>query len=547
MSKISDGGKAPRKRPVARTGHKSTPPKPAKKTQPSRNKSGKTTDRPPAKRTRQSGSEDKSRDSGKARPDNRRRAWKARKSSAGEQNRPQQKKPVGNRKKTSGFEGFAAREAAVMLLHNVLTRRRPMDELLNQARRIPELARLSKADRAFARAIAATALRRHGQLRAVLDSFMEKGLPERAGPLREILLAASAQLLFLESPPHAVLNIAVQQVKRDPASQRYDKLANAVLRRVSEKGPALIKQQQENQQAGRLNTPGWLWNAWCKSYDKQTAQYIAEAHLHQAQLDLSIVRDPELWAQKLGGQLLPTGSVRLRAKGRIEHLPGYDDGAWWVQDMAAALPVQLLGNIRGKRIADLAAAPGGKTAQLIAAGAEVTAVDSSKGRLKRLVENLERLEMDAEIIEADILQWQPDEKYDAVLLDAPCSATGTIRRHPDLPFLKKRQDVQELAQIQSNMLDRALAFLKPGGTLVYCTCSLQPEEGPDRIRALLKRHKKVKCDPIRAGELAGHSEWISSTGHLRTLPFFRPAAKTGSSKKITPGMDGFFAARLITG
>ena len=518
MSKISSAGHAPRKRPSPqKSASKKTPGK-GKKTAPRK----KTADQP--------------------KPDNRRAAYKARQKNKGKPAGP--KNEAGRERKTTGFEGFAARQAAILLLHNVMTRRRPMDELLNQAERIPELKRLSKADRGFARAIAATALRRHGQLMDVINHFLDKGLPERCGTLREILVSASAQLLILESPPHAVINIAVQQVKRDPDARRFDKLANAVLRRVSEKGPALIQKQIEEHKVGRLNTPNWLWNSWVRAYGKQQAGYICEAHLHQAQLDLTIKGNARIWAEKLGGTLLPTGSVRLRAKGRIEHLQGFEAGEWWVQDMAAALPAKLLGDVKGKRIADLAAAPGGKTAQLAAAGAEVTAIDWSKGRLKRLIENLERLELEAEIIQGDILHWQPEEKFDAVLLDAPCSSTGTIRRHPDLPFLKKESDVKELAKIQSTLLDRALGFVKPGGQLIYCTCSLQAEEGPEQIKALLKRNKKIRCQPIKAEEVAGHADWITKNGHLRTLPHYRPAPKT-DLKKVAPGMDGFFAARIL--
>ncbi|MCP4935226.1 MAG: MFS transporter [bacterium] len=433
-----------------------------------------------------------------------------------------------------------AREAAVVLLQNVLTNRRPLDEILLQSDKVPELAHLAKADRGFARAIAATALRRHGQLLDVIGQFMEKGIPDRAGPLREILISAAAQLLFLDSPPHAVLNIAVQQVKRDHNSRRYDKLANAVLRRVSEKGPDLIKAQD----AGRLNTPNWLWNSWCKAYDKQTAKYIAEAHLHQAQLDLSVVENPDVWAKKLGGALLPTGSIRLKHKGRIENIEGFEDGAWWVQDAAAALPVKLLGDIKGKRVADLAAAPGGKSAQMAAQRAKVTALDWSVGRLKRLQENFDRLELEADIVCGDILDWQPDELFDAVLLDAPCTSTGTIRRHPDLPYLKRQSDIEELGKIQARLLDKALVFVKPGGTLIYCTCSLQPEEGEQQIAALLKRNKKVKLDIILPEELAGRDDWITPQGTLRTLPYHRPFDKA-EFKKVGSGMDGFFAARIL--
>ncbi len=544
MSKISDAGNAPRKRPSAKNSPQKSTSKSNRHSPGDGNKRGDARDEKSPRK-----------------PDNRRRAHAARSARKdGDQEggkRPYKQqdrknaKPVeqkGNAKKSArrnhfkpkGPEGIAAREAAVVLLQNVLSNRRPLDEILVQSDKVPELAHLTKADRGFARAIAATALRRHGQLLDVIGQFMDKGIPDRAGPLREILISAAAQLLFLDSPPHAVLNIAVQQVKRDHNSRRYDKLANAVLRRVSEKGPDIIKAQD----AGRLNTPNWLWNSWCKAYDKQTAKYIAEAHLHQAQLDLSIKENPDVWAKKLGGALLPTGSIRLKHKGRIENIEGFEDGEWWVQDAAAALPVQLLGDIKGKRVADLAAAPGGKTAQMAASGANVTALDWSVGRLKRLQENFERLELDADIVCGDILNWQPEEKFAAVLLDAPCTSTGTIRRHPDLPYLKRQSDIDELGKIQARLLDKALEFVKPGGTLVYCTCSLQPEEGEQQIAALLKRNKKVKLDEIKPIELAGRDDWITEQGTLRTLPHHRPFDKA-EFKKVGSGMDGFFAARII--
>ena len=547
MSNISDAGKAPRKRPSA----KNSPSKSKRKAPDNRNKRGgeNRTDgdkpaRKPDNRRRAHAARTAAKNEGKSgehkdgkeryKGDNRDRSGTG--SRAGFKRRTQNTKDTQRRPSgPSGLEGIAAREAAVVLLSNVLGNRRPLDEILVNADHFPELAKLSKADRGFARAIAATALRRHGQLLDVIGHFMEKGIPDRAGPLREILISAAVQLLFLDSPPHAVINIAVQQVKRDHNSRRYDKLANAVLRRVSEKGPAIVKEQD----AGRLNTPNWLWNSWVRSYGKQHASYICEAHLHQAQLDLSIKEDPNDWAKTIGGTMLPTGSLRLKHKGRIENIEGFDDGAWWVQDAAAALPVKLMGNIKGKRVADLAAAPGGKTAQMAALGADVTAIDWSAGRLKRLQENLERLELDADIHSGDILKWDPDEKFDAVLLDAPCTSTGTIRRHPDLPYLKRQSDITELARIQSTLLDKALTFVKPGGTLIYCTCSLQDEEGGEQIKALLKRNKTVKCDPIKPEELAGREDWITPEGHLRTLPFHRPA------EKAAPGMDGFFAARLI--
>lgn len=434
----------------------------------------------------------------------------------------------------AGLEGLAAREAAVTLLHEVLSEHRPLDDVLQDGENFPQLLHLARADKGFARAMAATALRRLGQIDDALERFLEMGLPKNSGLLREILFVAAAQLLFLGSPPHAVINVAVQQAKTDPKSRPYAKLANAVLRRVSEKGADILKEQD----AARLNTPIWLWQSWVKDYGDEVARKICDAHLEQALLDLSVREDPAGWAEKTGGTLLPTGTVRLKHKGRVERLAGFDEGAWWVQDAAAALPALLLGEVHGKEVLDLAAAPGGKTAQLAARGAHVTALDWSAGRLDRLAENMQRLHLQADIVKADILDWKPKGKYDAVLLDAPCTATGTIRRHPDLPFLKKPEDIDELVVLQAAMLDKALTFLKPGGLLVYCTCSLQEEEGQGQITALLARNARVVLEPLSADNDGLRAEWISPDGCLRTLPFHAPA------EDMEAGMDGFFAARM---
>jgi 16S rRNA (cytosine967-C5)-methyltransferase len=237
--------------------------------------------------------------------------------------------------------------------------------------------------------------------------------------------------------------------------------------------------------------------------------------------------------------VLPTGSVRLLAKGRIEQLEGYSEGGWWVQDAGAALPARLLGKIAGERIADLCAAPGGKTAQLAIAGASVVAVDQSKARLKTVAANLERLQLEAELVEADATRWSPDESFDAILLDAPCTATGTIRRHPDLPYLKSEEDIAELAALQSKLLDNAARLLKSGGRLVYATCSLEPEEGEAQIAAFLARNDAFSLDPIAADEFPGVSGFVLPSGHLRTFP---DQLKLESPE--CSGIDGFFAARL---
>jgi 16S rRNA (cytosine967-C5)-methyltransferase len=259
-------------------------------------------------------------------------------------------------------------------------------------------------------------------------------------------------------------------------------------------------------------------------------------------LDLTVKNNPALWAEQLSGRVLVTGSVRLLPKGRIESLASYDEGAWWVQDVAASLPAKLLGHVAGQPVADLCAAPGGKTAQLVLGGASVIAVDNSKTRLKLLAENLKRLHLEAELVEADAASWQPGGLFDAVLLDAPCSSTGTIRRHPDIPYVKSAKDIEALAALQARLLDNAARLVRPGGKLVYSTCSLEPEEGEAQIAAFLTRNAAFSIDPISPAELYGQAQWIEPSGCLRTFPY---ELKLDSAE--WSGMDGFFAARLVRG
>jgi 16S rRNA (cytosine967-C5)-methyltransferase len=261
-------------------------------------------------------------------------------------------------------------------------------------------------------------------------------------------------------------------------------------------------------------------------------------HLVEPYLDLSVKRDPEVWAEKLGGLVLSTDSVRLVPSGPIEALEGFAEGAWWVQDAAAALPARLLGDVAGKRVADLCAAPGGKTAALVHAGAAVTAVDISAERLVRVSANLARLGLKAETIAADILDWNAVEPFDAVLLDAPCTATGTIRRHPDIPWLKRAEDVAALADLQARMLDRAVSLLASGGTLVYCTCSLEPEEGEAQVVRALACHP-LDLVPVAPAEIGGLAEAVTPAGAVRTLP----SQMKLDSPRLS-GLDGFFIARF---
>ncbi len=431
--------------------------------------------------------------------------------------------------------GLPARRAAVTLLDAVLWKKQPLDDVLGRSRDKGVMFDLPVRDRALARAIVGMSLRRRGQIDHVLNHFLERGLPKKAGSLYAILLSGAAQLLFMNVPPHAAIDLAVRLAQWDPKAKRYDKLVNAVLRRVSEKGEAIAASLD----AARVNTPDWLWERLVRSWGEERAHAIATSHLVEPPLDLTVKSDPTVWAERLAGRILPSGSVRLLSKGRIDELPGFDSGAWWVQDAAASLPAQLLGDVAGKRVADLCAAPGGKTAQLAAAGASVVAVDGSKTRLGLLTENLKRLGLEAETVRADASTWQPEERFDAVLLDAPCSSTGTIRRHPDIPYLKSVKDIEELTAVQTRLLDNAVTLLKPGGTLVYSTCSLEPEEGEAQVAALMARNPALRIDPIRPDEPFGQTDWAQASGCLRTFPFELQADMPEWS-----GMDGFFACRL---
>ncbi|GAB4225658.1 MAG: transcription antitermination factor NusB [Kiloniellaceae bacterium] len=435
------------------------------------------------------------------------------------------KRPAGG---NLDVRGLNARKTALALLREVLDQGRPLDEALA---RNPHIAKLDARDRAFARLLLVTTLRRLGQIDAALARCLDRPIKAKDVVLQHILRLGAAQLLFLETPPHAAVSTALDLAK-GPRLAGQRGLLNAVLRRLSREGRELLAAQD----AQRLNTPDWLWDSWCAAYGEATARAIAEAHLGEPPLDLSCKSDPASWAEKLKADLLPGGSLRLAGgQGDVARLPGYAEGAWWVQDAAAALPARLLGDVEGKTVIDLCAAPGGKTAQLAAAGAEVIAVERAEGRLGRLQENLQRLKLGAATVAADAAKWQPPAPADAVLLDAPCSATGTLRRHPDIAYLKAGRDVNGLTKAQDALLAKAVSMVKPGGLLVYAVCSLQPEEGPARIAALLAKDDRVERLPIAAEELPGLAEAVTPEGDLRSLPCH--LAEKG-------GLDGFYACRL---
>ena len=431
--------------------------------------------------------------------------------------------------------GLASRRVAADLLEGVLRRHRPLDDQLSGAEMHPGLPALSDRDRALVRRLVATALRRLGTLRHLLGAALDRGLPNDAPRIEAVLLIGAAQILWLDVPDHAAVDLAVRLAQADRRGARYAGLVNAVLRRIAQQGAA---QAAECDQA-TLDTPAWLLARWTRTYGAATARDIALANGREPPLDLTVKSDPEAMAARLRGQVLATGTLRMIAHGGIALLPGYDEGAWWVQDAAAALPARLFGDLTGRSAVDLCAAPGGKTAQLALAGATVTAVDRSNNRLVRLRENLARLSLAAETVAADATEWQA-EPFDAVLVDAPCSSTGTIRRHPDVPWLKREADIVTLAALQSRLLDRAVALTRPGGTIVYCTCSLEPEECEQQIEALLARAPQLRRAPIAAAELGGIADFVSPAGDLRTLPCHLP-----DPDPRLAGLDGFYAARLV--
>lgn len=428
----------------------------------------------------------------------------------------------------NGKSHLAPRLAALDLVADVLKRHHPLDDALAASKGFQ---RLDVRDRAFVRNLVATTLRRLGQIDDLIGVCLQRPLPRTAIAVRDVLRLGICQLLFARTPAHAAVDTAVDMLG-GLGLGGFKKLVNAVLRRIGRDGAGMI----EAQNAGRLNTPRWLWDSWDAAYGADTCRAIADAHLLEPPLDLSVASDTKKWARELDAQILPTGSLRRTGGGAVTGLPGFEDGAWWVQDAAAALPALLLGDVQDRHVIDLCAAPGGKTAQLLARGARVTAIDRGKNRMKRLAENLRRLNLEAETVVADATTWRPTGPVDAVLLDAPCSSTGTIRRHPDIARLKKPGDIENLAGAQDRLLGAATEMLKPGARLVYCTCSLQPEEGGMRIEALLAGGGPVRRDPIEASEIGGLDELITPDGDLRSLPHYLGEAG---------GMDGFYAARLI--
>ncbi len=424
--------------------------------------------------------------------------------------------------------GQRSRAAAMKLLHRILDRGQMLDTALaDEQEKGGRMAGLAPRDRAFARLLVATVLRRLGQIDNAIDRCLDRPLNKSASPARHSLRLAAAQTMFLDTPDHAVADGAVRLM--GPRLRHLNGLVNAVARRLIREKSAIMSDQDEIV----LNCPGWLRETWSKAYGAKTTKDMIGAMLSEPSLDLTLKGAVAEWPGILDATILSTGSLRRPAGGAIQTLPGFEAGEWWVQDTAAALPVRLLGEVAGRAVLDLCAAPGGKTAQLAALGAHVTAIDKVPKRLALVRANLDRLNLAAATEVADILSWRPSEPFERILLDAPCSATGTIRRHPDIWHLRRSDEITRAAELQDQMLSAAVEMLAPEGILIFCTCSLQPEEGRQRIDSLLAGGAPVRHDPISAPELFDLTELVTDGGDMQTLPHYQG------------GMDGFFASRLV--
>ncbi|WP_198928685.1 RsmB/NOP family class I SAM-dependent RNA methyltransferase [Rhizobium sp. AC44/96] len=446
------------------------------------------------------------------------------------------KKPIASRPASGPAKpGLQVRAAAAKILAAVVDRKLPLDGALDNEHGNPAYKALNDADRALVRAILNTTLRHLPRIEAALSSLLDTPLPEGARALQHILWVAAAQILYLDVPDHAAVDLAVEQASNDPRSKRFAKLVNAILRRLGREKQEILARVRDVSPM-----PDWFLKRLEAAYGRDVAVAIAESQLEPAAIDLSVKSDAAGWAEKLNGHVLPTGGVRLAAfEGNIPTLEGFAEGQWWVQDAAASIPAQLFGDLTGKRVADLCAAPGGKTAQLIVAGGTVVAIEQSENRIKRLRSNLDRLKLEAETIACDLTQYEPDQLFDAILLDAPCSSTGTTRRHPDVLWTKGPEDIAKLAALQERLLRHAVTLLKVGGTIVFSNCSLDPSEGEEVVARILADTPSIERVAIEASRWPGLDAAISAIGEFRTTPDML-RVPTG----FASGLDGFYAAVL---
>jgi len=427
-------------------------------------------------------------------------------------------------------DGLNPRRAAARAYIEIMKHHRTLESALEAA---PGFKQMEARDRAFAWAITAASLRRAGQTDAVLANFLSKPLAETSNMAQALLMTGATQLLWMGVPAHAVVSSTVNLAGETTETQRLKGLINAVLRKTASEGAGLASKT-----APQSNLPDWMRATWRKAYGPGQLSRIADAHLKTPPLDITVKnpKEREKWASELDARILPNGTLRRDEVGDITVLPGFAEGAWWAQDAAAAIPATLIKAKKGDHVVDLCAAPGGKTMQLASTGARVTAIDISTKRLERVQQNLDRTGLEAKIRATDARGWTPKRLVDAVLLDAPCTATGTLRRHPEAAWIKKASDMKGLRELQKALIKSAVKMLKPEGKLVLCTCSLQPEEGEELARNIRLHNADLEVSPITHGEVPGLAEAITPDGHLRLTP---------ALWKEHGGMDGFFIARFV--
>lgn len=428
--------------------------------------------------------------------------------------------------------GLAARHAASLAFERTLAAGQQLDDALDH--QISATKGLEPRDSGLVRAIAITTFRHLGTITRAIDARAERGAASLPRPVQAILATAAAQILFLEAADHAAVDLAVAQTKLQPQGLRFAGVVNAILRKIGREAAAIRAAIDPLAH----DTPDWLRQSWIATYGEEQARLIAASMAEELALDISVKADLGGWASKLGAIMLPTGSLRLSARTPVHELPGYDEGAWWVQDAASAVPARLLGIKPGMTVLDMCAAPGGKTAQLASMGGKVTALDRSAQRLRVLEANMARLGLVVDVVTADANSFE-HAPFDAVLLDAPCTATGTIRRHPDAAWTKTPADETKLIVLQRKLIDRAVALTRAGGLIMYCTCSLQPGEGEDQVSAALARHPHLSLVPITDEEV-GVTGATTTRGEFRALPH----QLDGETARLS-GWGGFFAARFV--
>lgn len=443
--------------------------------------------------------------------------------------------------------GINVRQVATRLLAAVIDKATSLDGLVDNEHGHPQYLNLDMRDRALVRAILGASLRNRGVIDNAIANFVDRPLPQNATALKHLIHISAAQILYLDVPDHATINLAVTIAKLDPRLARFSGLVNALLRRFTREQAVIL-----NKDDILANVPQWFGEMLERDYGKEKAQAIIKAQCHEPPLDITACDDVAATAKQLGGDILPFQSIRLaQIDSSIPELAGFNDGTWWVQDVAASLPARLMNIKKGDDVADLCAAPGGKTAQLASLGAHVTAVDASQNRMKRLTKNMQRLKFKVTTHIGDLQDFIPERLFDAVLLDAPCSSTGTIRRHPDILWTKSTDELAKLAALQAQLLEKTISLVKIGGTILFANCSLSKNEGEHLVSAFLTKHKNIALEPFTLDEFS--QKFYSSSqadkdvfasvltfeGYLRTTPADLPNANPRLA-----GMDGFFAARF---